>query len=105
MPPKKDDKAKKDGDKKGEKGKSKEPKKESTKGSSSAKTLEKSEIPGSNPSKPDLLPGDKPQPLCLTHGKNLVLYCTSCEDPICEDCAMTGPHNNQVTAVVTSFIE
>lgn len=93
---KKDEKDKKtDKDKKG---KSKEPKKEGSKGGSSTKALEKSEIPAPEAQVGGAAGPTLPQPVCLTHGKDLVLYCTSCEDPICESCAMTGPHNNQVTS-------
>lgn len=100
---KKDDKAKKADDKpkdkKDEKSKSKDPKKggdTSTKGAGSKKGLDQSEIPPTDRSVPVQPESDRPQPVCMTHGKPLPIYCTSCEEPICEDCATIGPHNNQV---------
>lgn len=97
MPPKKDDKAKKP--EKDKKGKSKEPKKEGGKSGGSSKNLEKSEIPAPESAREEDVGVKQPLPVCVTHGRDLVLYCTSCEDPICENCAMTGPHNNQVAII------
>ena len=33
---------------------------------------------------------------CYYHQLPLVFYCESCEEPICEQCTVLGPHNNQV---------
>jgi hypothetical protein len=100
---KKDDKGKKADDKgkdkKDEKSKSKDPKKGGdapAKGAGSKKALDQSEIPPTDRSVPELPGQDRPQPVCMTHGKHLIMYCTSCEEPICEDCSTVGPHNNQV---------
>jgi hypothetical protein len=96
-PKKADDKAK---DKKDEKSKSKDPKKGGdapSKGPGSKKNLDQSELAPMDSTRTNLPEPERQQPLCMTHiTKPLSLYCTSCEEPICEDCAMVGPHNNQV---------
>ena len=108
---KKDEKPKKADDKKDKKddkekkGKSKEPNKQGSekeggsKGVSSSKNLDKSEIPGIDSERTQEIPPLPTQPVCMTHGKNLPLYCTSCEEPVCEACATVGPHNNQVMVI------
>ncbi len=42
------------------------------------------------------LEGPEPKRNCVHHQKDLVLYCESCEEPICDQCSTLGPHNNQV---------
>lgn len=43
------------------------------------------------------------QKSCYLHSKPLKLFCESCEEPICQDCQMIGPHNNKLHKVVTVF--
>ena len=31
--------------------------------------------------------------LCATHGNPNMLFCKTCNEPICEKCTITGPHN------------
>ncbi len=31
---------------------------------------------------------------CHNHGEKIRLYCTSCEEGICEECRRTGPHDS-----------
>lgn len=43
---------------------------------------------------------------CYHHKKSLQSYCESCDEPICEDCIVQGPHNNKLhktTNIITSF--
>jgi hypothetical protein len=38
---------------------------------------------------------------CYLHkGQPLKLFCESCEEPICHECQMIGPHNNQLHKIV-----
>jgi len=34
--------------------------------------------------------------LCYHHNNQLNFYCESCEEPICHDCRLIGPHNNKL---------
>jgi len=43
--------------------------------------------------------GDFPT-LCVLHQAPLLLYCGACEEPVCQQCATLGPHNNQLHRVV-----
>jgi hypothetical protein len=38
----------------------------------------------------------KPQEIknCVHHELSLNLFCESCEEPICRQCTILGPHNN-----------
>ena len=36
----------------------------------------------------------------LHHGQFLKLFCESCEEPICHECQMVGPHNNKLHKIV-----
>jgi len=38
----------------------------------------------------------KKEKTCIHHQRKLALYCESCEEVICEQCSVLGPHNNQV---------
>ena len=41
------------------------------------------------------------QKTCYLHsGQSLKLFCESCEEPICHECQMIGPHNNKLHKVV-----
>jgi palmitoyltransferase len=42
------------------------------------------------------LEGPEPKRSCIHHQKDLILYCESCEEPICDQCSTLGPHNNQL---------
>ena len=33
---------------------------------------------------------------CHHHRLPLQIYCESCQEPICRNCSLLGPHNNQV---------
>ena len=33
---------------------------------------------------------------CLLHGKPLRYYCDTCEELLCHDCTVMGPHNTQL---------
>jgi len=49
------------------------------------------------------LPGPAQEAVaCLLHNRELVLYCMSCEEPVCDGCSTLGPHNNQVDATERS---
>ena len=102
----KDKKEDKDKDKKG---KSKEPKKDADKESSKGGSVGKR--PASRDGKQDTLT-DLPLPrappetvACLLHSRELVLFCMSCEEPVCDGCSTLGPHNNQVAASERSSTE
>lgn len=44
--------------------------------------------------------------LCIHHGSILKLYCESCEEPICTECQIIGPHNtklHRLSGIVDSF--
>ena len=34
--------------------------------------------------------------VCVQHNSNLIYFCESCEEPVCQLCTTLGPHNNQV---------
>lgn len=38
--------------------------------------------------------------LCINHNKDLVFFCESCDEPICENCTYLGPHNTQMHRIV-----
>lgn len=38
---------------------------------------------------------------CVHHQQKLMYYCEACEEPICEQCTVTGPHNNQLHRINT----
>lgn len=38
---------------------------------------------------------------CIHHKKKFMLYCESCDEPICDHCSMLGPHNNQFHRINT----
>jgi palmitoyltransferase len=38
---------------------------------------------------------------CVHHTSSLVFYCESCEEPICQNCTILGPHNNQLHRINT----
>ena len=41
------------------------------------------------------------QKICYLHsGQPLKLFCESCEEPICHECQMLGPHNNKLHKIV-----
>lgn len=33
---------------------------------------------------------------CYHHGVMLTMFCDSCEEPVCDQCTVVGPHNTQV---------
>jgi hypothetical protein len=37
--------------------------------------------------------------ICIHHGQALMFFCETCEEPICNQCAILGPHNNQVMMI------
>jgi septal ring factor EnvC (AmiA/AmiB activator) len=37
--------------------------------------------------------------LCYHHNNPLKIYCESCEEPICQECHMIGPHNTKLHRV------
>lgn len=41
--------------------------------------------------------------LCSHHGLVLEIYCDSCEEPICQQCIIMGPHNTQVNIHLALF--
>lgn len=41
--------------------------------------------------------------LCFHHNNTLKFFCESCEEPICQDCQMIGPHNNKLHKIITIF--
>ena len=41
--------------------------------------------------------------LCYHHGNPLKFYCESCEEPICQECHLIGPHNNKLHRVTNVF--
>ena len=43
---------------------------------------------------PEYIP--RKEKTCIHHERKLALYCESCEEVICEQCSVLGPHNNQV---------
>ena len=55
---------------------------------------------------PSELPDEVPSPVleqirekeCFHHRQKLTNFCETCEEPICEQCVVLGPHNNQVIA-------
>ena len=36
------------------------------------------------------------QNFCYHHNQELLLYCDSCEEPVCDHCTYLGPHNTQL---------
>ena len=41
--------------------------------------------------------------LCYHHNNPLKYFCESCEEPICQECQMIGPHNNKLHKIITIF--
>lgn len=41
--------------------------------------------------------------LCYHHNLPLKLYCQSCEEPICHECQVIGPHNNRLHKISNIF--
>ena len=41
-------------------------------------------------------PNPIPERNCVHHGRPLRFYCEACEEPICEDCQFSGPHNTEL---------
>ncbi len=41
--------------------------------------------------------------LCYHHNLPLKLYCDSCEEPICHECQVIGPHNNRLHKISNIF--
>lgn len=41
--------------------------------------------------------------LCYHHNNQLKFYCESCEEPICHECQMVGPHNNKLHRISSVF--
>jgi len=37
---------------------------------------------------------------CVHHRTPLTYYCTTCEEPICSECTLAGPHNTQMHRIV-----
>ena len=37
--------------------------------------------------------------LCVHHKEPLKYFCDSCEEPICNQCTIMGPHNTQVFTI------
>ena len=42
-----------------------------------------------------------PERLCVHHNQSLKFYCEACEEPICEECQYSGPHNTELHRVAT----
>lgn len=38
---------------------------------------------------------------CHNHGEQITLYCTSCEEAICRECRVTGPHDSTKHDIAT----
>lgn len=36
----------------------------------------------------------------MHHGLRLDIFCESCDEPVCKDCSVVGPHNNQVFIII-----
>ena len=41
--------------------------------------------------------------LCYHHNNPLKFYCESCEEPVCHECQMIGPHNNKLHRISNVF--
>jgi hypothetical protein len=41
--------------------------------------------------------------LCYHHNNPLKFYCESCEEPVCHECQMMGPHNNKLHRISNVF--
>ena len=41
--------------------------------------------------------------LCYHHNLPIKLYCESCEEPICHECQIIGPHNNRLHKITNIF--
>lgn len=41
--------------------------------------------------------------LCYHHNNPLKYFCESCEEPICQECQMIGPHNNKLHKIISIF--
>ena len=39
--------------------------------------------------------------VCYHHNNNLKFFCDSCEEPICEDCQILGPHNTKLHRIIS----
>ena len=46
----------------------------------------------------DFAAGDQPHQIrnCYHHSMILTLYCDHCDEPVCDQCTIVGPHNTQV---------
>jgi len=83
-------------------------KKKDEEGSKSSRKLEKSKTKGTEDlGAPEEEQEDKIESpkkdlkTCIHHQQDLVYYCESCEEPICEKCSILGPHNNQLHRINT----
>ena len=41
--------------------------------------------------------------MCYHHNAPLKYFCESCEEPICQECQMIGPHNNKLHKIISIF--
>jgi hypothetical protein len=41
--------------------------------------------------------------LCYHHNNQLKFFCESCEEPVCQECQMIGPHNNKLHRISNVF--
>ena len=60
-------------------------------------------FPGAHGPSPLGMPGSE---VCFFHSQAIRFYCDSCEEPICYDCTIMGPHNTQlhrITSVGDAF--
>jgi len=87
--------------------KDKEKKKTEDEAPASSRNLEKSKTKGTlalsaaEEEPAENAEDSKKNKTCIHHQQELVLYCESCEEPICEKCSILGPHNNQLHRINT----
>ena len=41
--------------------------------------------------------------ICFLHNEEIKYFCESCEEPICQECQVIGPHNNKLHKIVSIY--
>ena len=41
--------------------------------------------------------------LCLHHNSPLKFFCETCEEPVCQECQLQGPHNNKLHKIISIY--
>jgi len=84
---------------KDKKSKDKDPKSEKSEPNTPAKGRSRASLGDSEskPSQPQFITSSK---LCIHHEQTMTYFCDSCQEPVCNQCTVIGPHNNQLHRLI-----